>query len=100
VLAAVGLAVSPVPRSSASGRKRAVSRVVTEVSQYLGNTPAVCRASYIDPRVIERYHRGDTIADALDHLGDSGEGSLATQGAIEEAVLQLLGASPAKPADA
>jgi DNA topoisomerase IB len=100
VLAAVGLAVSPVPRSPASGRKRAVSRVVTEVSQYLGNTPAVCRASYIDPRVIERYHRGDTIADALDHLGDSGEGSLATQGAIEEAVLQLLGASPAKPADA
>jgi hypothetical protein len=50
--------------------------------------------------VIERYHRGDTIADALDHVGDSGEGSLATQGAIEEAVLQLLGASPARPADA
>ncbi len=97
VLAAVGLAVSPVPRSSASSRKRAVARVVTEVSQYLGNTPAVCRASYIDPRVIERYERGDTIVDALDHLGDTGEGSLATQGAIEEAVLHLLGASPAKP---
>ena len=100
VLAAVGLAVSPVPRSSASGRKRAISRVVTEVSQYLGNTPAVCRASYIDPRVIERYHRGDTIADALDHLGDTGEGGLAIQGAVEEAVLELLGASPAKPAEA
>jgi DNA topoisomerase I len=99
VLAAVGLAVSPVPRSSATGRKRAIARVVTEVSQYLGNTPAVCRASYIDPRVIERYHRGDTIVAALDHLGDTGAGSLATQGAIEEAVLELLGASPAKPAD-
>jgi DNA topoisomerase-1 len=104
VLAAVGLAVSPVPRSSASSRKRAISRVVTEVSQYLGNTPAVCRASYIDPRVIERYQRGDTIVDALDLLGDTGTGSLATQGAIEAAVLELLGvagtsgASPAKPA--
>ena len=31
---------------------------------------------------------------ALDHLGDTGAGSLATQGAIEEAVLDLLGASP------
>jgi DNA topoisomerase-1 len=29
-----------------------------EVSEYLGNTPAVCRASYIDPRVIERYEHG------------------------------------------
>jgi DNA topoisomerase IB len=90
VLAAVGLAVSPVPRSSASSRKRAIARVVKEVSEYLGNTPAVCRASYIDPRVIERYQRGDTIVDALDQLGNTEEGSLATQGAIEEAVLQLL----------
>jgi DNA topoisomerase-1 len=90
VLAAVGLAVSPVPRRSASSRKRAVARVVKEVSEYLGNTPAVCRASYIDPRVIERYQRGDTIADALDQLGETEDGALAIQGAIEEAVLALL----------
>jgi DNA topoisomerase I len=89
VLAAVGLAVSPVSRASASSRKRAVARVVKEVSQYLGNTPAVCRASYIDPRVIERYERGDTIVDALDLLGETGSG-LATQGPVEEAVLHLL----------
>jgi DNA topoisomerase I len=90
VLAAVGLAVSPVPRTSASSRKRAVARVVREVSEYLGNTPAVCRNSYIDPRVIERYHRGDTIADDLDKLGDVSDGSLAIQGAVEQAVLGLL----------
>jgi DNA topoisomerase IB len=90
VLAAVGLAVSPVPRTSASSRKRAVARVVKEVSEYLGNTPAVCRKSYIDPRVIERYHRGDTIADDLDKLGDVAEGSLAIQGAVEQAVLNLI----------
>ena len=89
VLAAVGLAVSPAPRTSASGRKRAVARVVTEVSQYLGNTPAVCGASYIYLRVIERYQRGDTIVAALDQLGDTGAVSLATQGPIEEAVLDL-----------
>ena len=90
VLAAVGLAVSPVSRKSASSRKRAVARVVTEVSQYLGNTPAVCRASYIDPRVFDRYDRGDTIADALDQLGGPDSGALAIQGPIEEAVLRLL----------
>jgi DNA topoisomerase IB len=90
VLAAVGLAVSPVPRTSASSRKRAVARVVKEVSEYLGNTPAVCRNSYIDPRVIERYHRGDTIADDLDKLGEVEDGSLAIQGAVEQAVLRLL----------
>jgi DNA topoisomerase IB len=90
VLAAVGLAVSPVPRTSVSSRKRAVARVVKEVSEYLGNTPAVCRASYIDPRVIERYQRGDTIVDALDQLGETESGSLAIQGPIEQAVLDLL----------
>jgi DNA topoisomerase I len=90
VLAAVGLAVSPVPRRSASSRKRAIARVVKEVSQYLGNTPSVCRASYIDPRVIERYQRGETIEDALELLGQTEDGALATQGAIEEAVLALL----------
>jgi len=90
VLAAVGLAVSRVSRASVSSRKRAVARVVKEVSEYLGNTPAVCRASYIDPRVIERYERGDTIAASLDRLGDTKPGALATQGPIEEAVLNLL----------
>lgn len=90
VLAAVGLAVSPVPRKSASSRKRAIARVVKEVSQYLGNTPSVCRASYIDPRVIERYERGETVEDALELLGQTEDGALATQGAIEEAVLALL----------
>src|SRR5690348_6300769 len=90
VLAAVGLAVSRVSRDSVSSRKRAVARVVKEVSEYLGNTPAVCRASYIDPRVIERYERGDTIAASLDRLGDTEPGALAIQGPIEEAVLHLL----------
>jgi DNA topoisomerase IB len=91
VLAAVGLAVSLPAGTSASARKLAVARTVTEVSKYLGNTPAVCRASYIDPRVIDRYDDGLTIADDLGELGhDTQFGSLATHGTIEEAVLRLL----------
>jgi DNA topoisomerase IB len=93
VLAAVGLAVS----ESAAGdtaRQRAIVRVVQEVAAYLGNTPAVARASYIDPRVISRYQEGRTIAAALGELGrDCDFGDLATRGRAEQAVLDLLGSA-------
>jgi DNA topoisomerase IB len=90
VLAAVGLAVSERAEGEAA-RKRAVARVVSEVAGYLGNTPAVARASYIDPRVISRYEQGRTIAAALRDLGrDTGFGDLATRGRAESAVLKLL----------
>jgi DNA topoisomerase IB len=90
VLAAVGLAVSGQARSDAA-RKRAVARVVKEVAGYLGNTPAVARASYIDPRVIRHYENGRTITAVLGDLGrDSDFGDLATRGRAESAVLKLL----------
>src|SRR5439155_257021 len=57
VLAAVALAVSATVAST-SGRKRAVTRAVKEVAHYLGNTPAVCRNSYIDPRVVDCFRDG------------------------------------------
>ncbi|MGW6274792.1 DNA topoisomerase IB [Streptomyces sp. NPDC055060] len=92
VLAAVALAVSaPVADESKAARKRAVTRAVREVSGYLGNTPAVCRASYINPRVVELFEEGHTIADTLERLGDGAPfGHPATQGPVEEAVLRLL----------
>ncbi len=91
VLAAVALAVSSRVGKSESARKRAVSRAVKEVSAYLGNTPAVCRASYIDPRVIDLFGEGRTIERVLDELGADAEyGTLATQGATEQAVLELV----------
>ncbi len=93
VLAAVGLAVSTrAATQSETARARAVSRVVAEVAEYLGNTPAVARASYIDPRIIELYERGITTIDpALDELGAETEvGELATEGSPETALLRLL----------
>ena len=90
VLAAVALAVSEHATTKA-GRKRAEARAVAEVSHYLGNTPAVCRASYIDPRVCDRSRAGATISPALEGLAELDEDrSPATQGVIEEAVLLLL----------
>ncbi|MFF1508663.1 DNA topoisomerase IB [Streptomyces sp. NPDC058326] len=92
VLAAVALAVSEeAGAESVTARRKAVRRAVREVSEYLGNTPAVCRGSYIAPRVIERYGEGVTVAPVLERLGEHGVfGHPATQGAVERAVLDLL----------
>ncbi|MGA5193039.1 DNA topoisomerase IB [Streptomyces exfoliatus] len=92
VLAAVALAVSEeAAAESPTARRRAVRRAVREVSDYLGNTPAVCRGSYIAPRVLERYAEGVTVAEVLERLGEHGVfGHPATQGAVERAVLDLL----------
>jgi DNA topoisomerase I len=101
VLAAVALAVSGEALKSKTGRTRAMSRAVNEAAAYLGNTPAVCRASYIDPRVFDRYRAGVTIAGALDRLGDPGADALATptlHGPVEEAVLDLLEGNEESPA--
>jgi DNA topoisomerase I len=45
--------------------KRVESAVMKEVAEELGNTPAVARASYVDPRVVEGYERELTIAPAV-----------------------------------
>src|SRR4051794_15600377 len=87
VLAAVGLAAAKSAPKTKTGRRRAITHVVKEVAYYLGNTPAVARASYIDPRVFDRYEEGDVIdVDALAAGGDA----TAIQGPPEQAVLKLL----------
>ncbi|HUN35107.1 MAG TPA: DNA topoisomerase IB [Trebonia sp.] len=97
VLAAVGLAVSLPAAQPGAGRNRAVARVVREVAGYLGNTPAVARASYIDPRIIALYEKGITIAPVLADLGDGqGFGGIATKGHAERATLRLLTADPTR----
>lgn len=87
VLAAVGLAVSKRARSE-NEQKRAIARVAREVAEYLGNTPAVARASYIDPRVIDKFRGGEVID--LSRLGDQANfGELATID-VEPEVVRLL----------
>ena len=61
VLAAVELAGEEEPASEAAA-KRAISGAIERVADALGNTPAVCRRSYVDPRVIERFREGETIS--------------------------------------
>ena len=54
-----------------------------EVATYLGNTPAVARSSYVDPRIVDRYRCGATILDAVTSADGRAE-------RIEKALLDLL----------
>ena len=73
------------------GRKRAITRAIKEVAHYLGNTPAVARASYIDPRVFDRYRDGEAIDYRLvAAAGERNGDATAIQGPLEKAVLKLL----------
>ncbi len=90
VLAAVALASADVRKKSRAGREREVSEAIKTVATYLGNTPAVCRASYVDPRVIDRYHAGVTIAEALKASKGPDLADARVRKRIEAAVLELL----------
>jgi len=51
-----------IPETDAA-QKRSVTAVMQRVAKQLGNTPAVCRASYVSPAVVEQYLDGRTIDD-------------------------------------
>lgn len=87
VIAAASLALSEEPADTIASRRRAVRASVEEVAGYLGNTAAVARSSYIDPRVFDAYESGVTIAEAA---GRRYRTPAARQAALERAVLELL----------
>jgi DNA topoisomerase I len=100
VLAAVVLAASARERdvSTKGGRNRAKRDAVKQVSEFLGNTPAVCRASYIDPRVFDRFDGGLTVGGVLDRLPQSAAEWPEIQRPIEEAVVDLIDRRASSPA--
>ncbi len=90
VLAAVGVAAAG-PTSGVTARRRVVKETIGEVAAALGNTPAVCRASYVDPRVFDLYRAGSTIDP---RLAGPGPRSLARRERVEKAVARLLAVAP------
>jgi DNA topoisomerase IB len=93
LLAAVGFAEHAkrhgFPESAAAG-KRSVSAVMRRVAEQLGNTPAVCRASYVSPAVVDQYLEGRTLEDFRPrHLRVVGARDLGLD-AEEQALLSLL----------
>ena len=47
--------------NSEKGRAKIITQVVKETAERLGNTPAIARQSYIDPRVIDAFHKASGI---------------------------------------
>jgi DNA topoisomerase-1 len=87
VLAAAALAETEEPGRTKASRKRAVSRAMKEVSEFLGNTPTLARSSYVDPRVIDAYEEGRTIERATRRTYATPD---ERQAALERATLKLL----------
>ena len=75
------------PATSRRARNRAVRAAVVSASELLGNTPTVCRSSYVDPRVVDLYESDVTIAPALQRLPDDEE---ERRDRLDRAVVDLL----------
>lgn len=89
VLAAVALAADDVG-PSLSARRRGIATAIRRVAEDLGNTPAIARASYVDPRILDRFLQGETIATAI---GDLSPGRLldpSVRDLVEHAVVELI----------
>ena len=69
--------------------KRVESAVMKEVAEELGNTPAVARASYVDPRVVEGYEAGLTIAAGV-RRADRTRNPAARQAILESSTARLI----------
>jgi DNA topoisomerase IB len=90
VLGAAALAALEPPPSKC-GVDRALRAAATTVAQYLGNTAAIARSSYVDPRVFNHYRTGWTIHPEIAPLGIGLEARPpATRRPVETAVLDLL----------
>ena len=59
--AIAALALARSDGSTATRRKKSVATAMREVSEHLGNTPAIARTSYVDPRIIDLFEDGVTV---------------------------------------
>lgn len=87
VLAAAALAETSEHGRTKASRKRAVSGAMKEVASFLGNTPTLARSSYVDPRVVDAYEEGRTIASATRREYDNPD---QRQAALERATARLI----------
>ena len=73
-----------------TARQRTVREAIREVAEHLGNTPAVCRSSYVFPSVIRSFEEGRVIQEYFDHVDELVEGSTRKVERSERALLELL----------
>jgi DNA topoisomerase-1 len=78
-----------------AGRKKAVVSAIEKVAGQLGNTPAVCRACYVHPDVLDSYLDGTLVEALTERARSAGRGAHALR-PEEAAVLGLLQARLAR----
>jgi DNA topoisomerase IB len=67
-----------------------VVAAIKETARALGNTPAVCRSSYICPVVVDAFEKDKTITDYFNGLEQLGSVRSAKLHPAEKALLRLL----------
>ena len=77
--------------------RKKVVEAVKETAAELGNTPAVCKSSYIEPSVLSRFEKGEVVEKFFDTVEELAEHEKPTLAAPEKALKELLEAS-AEPA--
>ena len=85
--AALGRVPEGKPPKTKKARQRAIRSAVVGASELLGNTPTVCRSSYVDPRVIDLFEAGVTIAPSLERMPQDQDEA---RDHLDEAVVAML----------
>ncbi|WP_109473215.1 DNA topoisomerase IB [Ornithinimicrobium cavernae] len=92
VRAALYLAGADEPATDTE-RRRILREVMDRVADDLGNTAAVARGSYVDPRVVSAQESGRTISAAIDRVGSDDLTRPRVRARLERAVIRLLSTS-------
>lgn len=73
-----------------TARKKKVVAAIKETAEHLGNTPAICRSSYIYPSVLSDFERGSVVERYFENVEELIEHSSKTLHPSEKALLELL----------
>jgi DNA topoisomerase-1 len=76
--------------TSATQARKNIRMVIESVAKILGNTPAICRKSYVHPDIINAYVEGDTLLAVSQQISSEVKPSLNRLRPVEAAVLMLL----------
>jgi DNA topoisomerase-1 len=71
-------------------RQKALVAAIKETAEHLGNTPAVCKSSYINPAVLDRFERGEVIRHYFSNVEELVGRKLHGLHPSEKALLKLL----------
>jgi DNA topoisomerase-1 len=71
-------------------RKKRIAEALREVADHLGNTPAVCRSSYVFPAVLRSFEQGRVIGEYFEDIAELSNGNARRVERSERALIELL----------